>query len=308
MRTREKSGSGDVCVPRPIGIPRALFYYLHPRLWEVFFREMGIPVVVSDPNNRGMVERAGLISESEHCLPVKLLDAHLDFLLDKVDRVFVPRILSLRRGHIACPKLAALPDAMEAQFGDRVEVVTVDVNEGRFPLKEALVRLGRRLDVSRKDAIRAADKACRTMEEAMREASAPSSGNGAGKGFLLIGHPYNLFDAYMAGPVCRKLESLEVAFERIAFDKEIEDSGPLHWDTCGVIYDTLRNINPERWAGVIQLASFSCGCDSISSTIFRGLARNKRIPYMVLTLDEHTACAGIDTRLEAFVDSIGGSI
>ena len=142
----------------------------------------------------------------------------------------------------------------------------------------------------------------------MREASLPSSGNGAGRRFLLIGHPYNLFDTYMSGPVCRALENIGAAFERIAFDKEIEDSGPLHWDTCGVIYDTLRNTNPEKCAGVIQLASFSCGCDSIAGPIFRDLARNRNIPYMVLTLDEHTAYSGIETRLEAFVDSIGGSV
>ena len=37
-----------------------------------------------------------------------------------------PRILSLRRGFISCPKLAALPDAVRAQFRGRFEVVTAD--------------------------------------------------------------------------------------------------------------------------------------------------------------------------------------
>ena len=38
--------------------------------------------------------------------------------------------------------------------------------------------------------------------------------------------------------------------------------------------------------------------------IFRNILKEKNIPYMVIILDEHTAQAGTDTRLEAFVDSL----
>ena len=83
---------------RPIGLPRALHPHLQPGLWEAFFAALGVPVVLSAPTTRATLERAELISETEHCLPVKLLDAHLEELAGRVDRVFVPRILSLHRG------------------------------------------------------------------------------------------------------------------------------------------------------------------------------------------------------------------
>ena len=39
--------------------------------------------------------------------------------------------------------------------------------------------------------------------------------------------------------------------------------------------------------------------------LFRVTLRETKIPYLVLALDEHTAPAGLETRLEAFVDSLG---
>jgi predicted nucleotide-binding protein (sugar kinase/HSP70/actin superfamily) len=71
------------------------------------------------------------------------------------------------------------------------------------------------------------------------------------------------------------------------------------------MYDTLRRLDPEKCIGVIQLSSFNCGCDSIVGEIFRGVLKEKGIPYMTLILDEHSAQAGVDTRLEAFIDSVG---
>ena len=93
-----------------VGIPRCLFYYLYPGLWESFFRCLGCRIILSRPTDRKTVSTASRISEPEHCLPVKLLDAHIEDIRDRADLVFVPRILSTLKGHISCPKLSALPD------------------------------------------------------------------------------------------------------------------------------------------------------------------------------------------------------
>ncbi len=293
--------------PAPIGLPRALIYYLHPALWETFFREAGFPVVVSAATDRHMVERAGLVSEPEHCLPVKMLDAHLDSLTGKVDRVFVPRILSTRRGHIACPKLSALPDAVQAQFGDRFQVLTTDVDEGRVSIERMLERLGRRLDVSGDGLRQAIRCAVAAMTAALQDGTANRAVDAsvADKRFLLIGHPYNIHDDYMAGPVRRKLERLGMTVERLGFERDAVIAGPVQWDTCSVMLEKLRRMQPGAYAGVIALSSFNCGCDSIVGNLLRAFATERQIPFMTLVLDEHSAQAGLDTRLEAFVDSIG---
>lgn len=288
---------------RTIGIPRALGYYVHPGLWEIFFRELGMKVLLSEPSTRNTVERAGLISEPEHCLPVKLLDAHVAELVNAVDLIFVPRILSTLPRHMACPKLGALPDAIQAQFGRMIHVLTVDINENATPLEETLLQLGRSLGRD-DDTVRAAIRQGLAAMATCRERRRDRAGQAA-KYFLILGHPYNLGDDYLAGPILRKLERLGVGYRFAAHAGGAVQGGPLKWDTCSLMYDTLRNIDPHTCAGVIQLSSFNCGCDSIMSEFFRALLREKQLPYMILILDEHSGQAGVDTRLEAFVDSVG---
>ena len=283
---------------RPIGLPRALHPHLQPGLWETFFGALGVPVVLSAPTTRATLERAELISETEHCLPVKLLDAHLEELAGRVDRVFVPRILSLRRGFISCPKLAALPDAVRAQFRGRFEVVTADVDENRRPLEQMLAELGRALGFAPAESAAAA-------RQALAAAGAPDA-LPAGKRFLLIGHPYNLGDAYLTEPIVRKLEDLGAAVERLPAGPPRGAPAPLRWDTSAHMLEALRTLDPARCAGVIQLTSFNCGCDSMAGPYYRETLKTAGIPFMALTLDSHTALAGLDTRLEAFVESIAG--
>ena len=299
LMRRHRPGRRDVTTrQRPLGIPRALHHYLQPGLWEAFFGALPVPMVFSAPTTRATLERAELISETEHCLPVKLLDAHLEDLAGRVDRVFVPRILSLRRGFISCPKLAALPDAVRAQFRGRFEVVSVDVDENRRPLAQALAELGDRLGFDPDETATAA--------AAAQEAGAVKETRADCKRFLLIGHPYNLGDAYLAEPIVRKLEELGAIGERLPAGPPRGAPAPLRWDTSAHMLEALQALDPARCAGVIQLTSFNCGCDSMAGSYYRETLKAAGIPFMALTLDAHTALAGIDTRLEAFVDSIAG--
>lgn len=286
---------------RPIGLPRALHCHLQPGLWEAFFAALGVPVVLSAPTTRLTLERAELISETEHCLPVKLLDAHLESLAGRVDRIFVPRILSLRRGFISCPKLAALPDAVRAQFRGRFEVVTADVDENRRPPEQTLADLGARLGFSPAASAAAARRALAAALAAAESTAPPDR-----RYYLLIGHPYNLADAYLAEPIVRKLEELGTAVARLPAAPPRGAPAPLRWDTSAHMLEALRALDPARCAGVIQLTSFNCGCDSMAGPYYREALKETGIPFMALTLDAHAALAGLDTRLEAFVDSIAG--
>jgi len=55
--------------------------------------------------------------------------------------------------------------------------------------------------------------------------------------------------------------------------------------------------------GVIGIMAFGCGPDSLMmDAVRRQAGRSGSIPFMCLTVDEHTAEAGIVTRLEAFID------
>jgi prolycopene isomerase len=294
---------GTGILPLTIGIPRSLYYFLYPSLFETFFQKLGLAIVVSPPTSTPTVELAALISESEHCLPVKLLDAHLAHLIGKADVLFVPRLLSGLKGHIACPKLAALPDTASAQFGGRIPILTVDIHEGKTPLAESLLELGRKLGARDAQASAAAREAIAAMHAA-RHAPSPGTEDGH-KRILLLAHPYNLHDSFISGPILTTLKRLGVEVQLVPFDTDEVPAGMIKWDTCGKMINHLRTLDRARCTAVIQLTSFNCGCDSIVMEYHRDILKEKGIPYMALVLDEHTAQAGLETRLEAFVDSAG---
>ena len=95
-----------------IGIPRALFYYKYPVFWQIFFENLGCEVIISPLTNKEIMTKGCQISEAESCLSFKIFQGHIDYLLNKTqaDYVFAPRIISLRKHHLACPKFFGLPD------------------------------------------------------------------------------------------------------------------------------------------------------------------------------------------------------
>ena len=59
-----------------------------------------------------------------------------------------------------------------------------------------------------------------------------------------------------------------------------------------------------KLAGAIEISAFQCGCDSVLKEFVEKMFKQKKIPFLYLLVDEHTAEAGLQTRLEAFVDTI----
>jgi predicted nucleotide-binding protein (sugar kinase/HSP70/actin superfamily) len=288
-----------------IGIPRALFHFCYPDLWETFFRALGLPVILSPPTSSRTLERAGLISESEHCLPMKLLDAHIDALLGQADAVLVPRFFSMLPGHVSCTKLRFLPDTARARVGQKARVISLDVNEDREPLDRSLCRLARELGASRaaaQSASRHALAQCQACRS--RPPQTPDALPDNRPPILLVSHPYVLHDDYFSGPLVRKLHDLAIPTRLLDRAAPRLSRDFIGWDTCRHIHHALESLRPGDVSGVIQLSSFNCGCDSMTIEFFRTLLREKNVPYMVLMLDEHSAPAGIETRLEAFVDSM----
>ena len=57
-------------------------------------------------------------------------------------------------------------------------------------------------------------------------------------------------------------------------------------------------------AGAIEISSFQCGCDAVLKEFVEKEFKQGKIPFLYLLIDEHSAEAGIQTRLEAFVDTL----
>lgn len=259
--------------------------------------------MLSGPSTARTVEKAGQISETEHCLPNKLFDAHLAELTASVDMVFVPRVLSTIKDHISCPKFGPLPDAARADIARETEVLSIDIDETARPLSESLMLLGKKLNMPKGRTVAAIKSALTAMEDAKNKMAGPVKRKGRPH-FLLTGHPYAIHDNFIAGPILNKLESMGVDVEFISFADDTPAKSYILWSTANAIYHKLNTISADEYDGVIQLSVFNCGCDSMMIDTYRGLVRGKDIPYMYIMIDEHSAQAGVDTRVEAFLDSL----
>lgn len=282
-----------------IGILRTLYYYIHPGIWENFFSFLGYDPVLSDPTDEKTIEEAGRISEPEHCLPIKLFDAHFANLSDRVDIIFVPRILSAAKSHIACPKLGVLPDV--AALSGSPKILTIDIDERNQDLKRSLMCLAKILKINKNKAKQAADRALKLMQQNKKPDKHQKTYK---EKFLILGHPYMLYDEYFSGQIFRKLERLEVEVNPITYQDAGITENFIKWDTCGKMYNKIISLKPEDYYGIIQISAFNCGCDSIMLDIYRDEVMKIGIPYLILMIDEHTSTGGIVTRLEAFVDSV----
>ena len=79
----------------------------------------------------------------------------------------------------------------------------------------------------------------------------------------------------------------------------------MYWGYGQKILKAARAVKNNKNLYAIYVTSFGCGPDSFISHFFKKIMGNK--PYLSLEIDEHSADAGVVTRLEAFLDSINNA-
>ncbi|MBI2916405.1 MAG: hypothetical protein HYY01_00270 [Chloroflexi bacterium] len=317
-----------------LGVPRGLFYYQHYPLLRTFFGELGVETVVSPPTTREVMAAGCSRMVGETCLPVKVFSGHVLSLAGQCDAVLVPSIQSLEHKVYNCPKFIGLPDMVGARIPESPPVLDpeIDVDAGDRELYQAIYRLGRRFTWSPIRVKRAADAAMQAHQDYLhhmateklsapqalhrmfpsREATRPEEGPPPAMTIALIGHPYVLYDEYISHQLAAKLrkvgarivypnmvaqDNLRSALLQVVerpywtCEDEILGAGAYYLQQCEV-------------SGVISVSPFGCGPDSLMLDLLGRYAKRTGKPYMQLVVDEHTAEAGLVTRLEAFLDTL----
>jgi len=344
-----------------VGLPRALlFYELYP-FWRGLLEGLGLRVAVSTATSPKVIEAGTRHAMDEACLPVKSFYGHVMVLRDRVDAVFLPRLVSLSPGTYTCPKMLGLPDMVRQNLRGLPPAIVADFDARlwRRSLEEGgesvACRLGRSRGQAREAVSRGLEalrsfrgslEAGRSFEEAASGASpgwktplegwktplegwktspegwkmpatggdpAPTRPGPRRLRVGLVGHAYNLFDPGVNLGLGRKLAALgcdlvtseqlseeEVQTESAALPKEI------FWSSGRrILAAVTRFRRRELVDGFVHVVSFGCGPDSMVGEIAeRETRRSSNLPYMALTIDEHTAEGGLLTRLEAFTDML----
>ncbi len=295
-----------------IGIPRALFYFKKPYFWENLFRGLGFEVFLSPESNREIVNRGVEVSDPETCFSLKVFFGHLDFLerKEEVDILFIPRYIANEERLEYCPKLFGIPDVAEATFNK--VILTLILDERKKNTKETLEDFCRMLaqkfgiKADTRGAIREALKKEKEREKEAEE-DFERKMQSEKKKIALISHPYNLYDNYVNVGVDRKIKDLggEPIFIDEAPRTAVKDSVPqFHWEFGREIMEHIETLKNYEVSGAIQISAFQCGCDAVLKEFVEKEIKEQGIPFFYLIVDEHTGDAGVQTRVEAFWDTL----
>jgi predicted nucleotide-binding protein (sugar kinase/HSP70/actin superfamily) len=308
MPAAEQGGNEDM--PATVGLPRSLLFHKYHVLWESFFRELGVQTITSPPSNRAILARGIELAVDETCVPVKLLLGHVDALRDKADYVLIPRIVTLARGETACVKFLGSYDvARNAIPGIRLLEYSVDVEKGLYERPE-LCRVGATFERNRRKVRRAYDEASRIHARHMRDLSERQETALARPGIkvLVVGHAYNLYDEMLGKPIVDFLgkNGVEVVcseFHDTAKARKLARriSQDIPWTFNKELLGALESYR-HRVDGIIFLVTFPCGPDSLMTELC--MRSVKGTPSIMLVLDELQSEAGLQTRLESFIDLI----
>ncbi|MEG0322949.1 MAG: acyl-CoA dehydratase activase-related protein [Raoultibacter sp.] len=312
---------------KTIGIPRALLYYRYRVLWTTFFEQIGREVVVSGATDRDILFAGESASVDECCLASKLYLGHLESLIGSCDAVFIPSIVGVGRREAFCTKFQALPDLVANTFYERnIRIVSmlIDTIEARTDEKTAFVGLGQRFGVSAADAKRAYHVATKAQQRSEMSAaraqervlqglkeqlnhgvSDVEQGNDA-LTILVVAHPYVAHDPFIGGGVSDALESLGAT---VLFADETEHartlkasfgfSETLPWVINRELVGSVLLLH-EQVDGIVLMSAFPCGPDSMTNDAIARCVQGK--PILTLTVDAQSGTAGLETRIESFID------
>jgi predicted nucleotide-binding protein (sugar kinase/HSP70/actin superfamily) len=297
-----------------VGIPKSLLYYNYYPAWKVFFQELGVEVIESRGSNRDILDKGVKLAVDEACLPVKICHGHVVDLCDRVDYIFLPRIVSVEKNEYVCPKLMGLPDMIRSNLSSLPKVLTPTINQNQdgFSLFKANLKIGSHFTNNTFKIFKAHWKSIKALKDHQRRLIKQI--NSSNKLVIaLLGHAYLLYDEYINLGIIDKLNDLgvEVITPQNLKMKEINKgasklSKALFWTfNKKIIGSAYYLFDRKDIDGIIQLAAFGCGPDAlIGELIERKAKRRKDLHFMSLNLDEHSGEAGLMTRLEAFVDMI----
>ncbi len=304
-----------------VGVPRGLLFHEYGPFMLELLRQCGARAVLSPVTNKQILQAGLEVCVDEACLPVKVFFGHVAYLAKQVDALFVPRFVSIERGAYICPKLMGLPDMIRARVRDAPRIVDpcIDVSRGLGKTARSVAQLGPALGVS---SGRVAIALARSMRVTSGRANTqPGDGRRTGASGAMcigvLGHDYNLNDPYISLDLMNKIRRLGASpvtasiyshKEMARWERQRARRGAkrLFW-TSGrrLLGAACRWLDTGEVDGIVHLMSFGCGPESFIAEVIQYEASERDcVPLLCINIDEHSAEAGLSTRLEAFIDTV----
>ncbi len=308
-----------------VGIPRVLNMYAHYPFWHTFFTELGFRVVCSKRSSKEIYELGMETIPSESlCYPAKLANGHImDLIQKEVDIIFYPSIpYDIKEDEGAdnqfnCPIVTSYPEViannMDVLREDKVVFLHpfLPLHHPKRMKKRLLQELGQQFHISSMEIGRATDLAYAALEQYHEDVR--QKGESAlhymeshqVAGIVLAGRPYHI-DPEVNHGIPEMINTLGVAvlsedavahLSRVPRPIRVVDQWMYHTRLYNAAHFSLQHKNLE----VVQLNSFGCGLDAVTTDQVQEILESYGKLFTVLKIDEINNLGAARIRIRSLV-------
>ena len=309
-----------------VGLPLCLGFYEQLPFWHRVFTDLGFEVIVSEESSRDIYYKGQhTIPSDTVCYPAKLAHGHILSLLERgADFIFYPcESYNIDEGqsdnHYNCPVVAYYPELLKANVGelndDNFMHPYIDINlEKHFAevMRKSLAKYG----VTKKDAKAVWGKAMEAMKSYLadvvkkgeeiikkaRERKMPI--------IVLSGRPYHI-DPEINHGIQKLITSLGLAVITEDSVAHLADTPELtvlnQWTYHSRLYRAAKYVTTQPDMQLVQLVSFGCGIDAITTDEVRSILEGGGKLYTQLKIDEINNLGAAKIRLRSLVAAMAAN-
>ena len=309
-----------------VGIPRILNIYENFPFWATFFKKLGFRVILSPLSTHKIYEMGieSIPSESE-CYPAKLAHGHVAWLIsEKVDFIFLPSIMYERdefagksNNHYNCPIVTSYSENIKnnveeisngrmrfvnpfMSFKDKASILVSLKNA--FPeisgreLTEAVNEAWQELSEARLDMQRKGEETLKYIEKHNLH------------GIVLSGRPYHIDPEINHG-----IPELIVSYGMCVLTEDsishlASPDRPLivsdQWMYHSRLYAAAEYVKKTDFLDIIQLNSFGCGLDAVTTDQVSDILTGSNKIYTCLKIDEVNNLGAARIRIRSLIAAI----
>lgn len=290
-----------------IGIPRALNVFENYPLWHTILTNLGFRVVLSSKSSKNLYDKGiETIASEAVCFPAKLTHGHImDLIKKKADRIFYPSVVYEKpefgeaTNNFNCPVVAGYPEVIRVNV-DALEEKNIPMISPFLTLdnEKALIEQMSLAfpEVPAADMEKAVQagleeaELCRKDIQAEGEAALTYIKKNKIKGIVLAGHPYHIDPEVNHGiPELITMNGMAVLTEdSISHLGEIDHKLRVEnqWKYHARLYRAASFTAKSEDLEFVQLTSFGCGLDAITTDMCQEIIEGHNKVYTLLKIDE----------------------
>lgn len=307
-----------------VGLPLSLAMYEFLPFWDGFFTDLGFEVILSNKSTRQLYfEGQHTIPSDTICYPAKLMHGHIESLLNKnVDFIFYPSStynIDEHRSdnHFNCPVVAYYGELLKKNNlelnSDNFLNPFIDLNDVRktcLTLKKALGKynfsynkIHRAFKCGRANYLKYKEDVIAKGDEIVNLARKQNKTI-----IVLAGRPYHIDKEINHGidTLINSLDMAVVSEDYIASKQLYKVPTKIlnQWTYHARLYLASNYIINQKDMELVQLVSFGCGLDAITSDEVRSILESNGKFYTQLKIDEISNLGAVRIRLRSLKAAI----